>query len=256
MELSALRAWWWHRQGLDGSLRGALPGRGVGAVRLGPLGRRRQPVPVSAVREGPHQPGTGRRGGPGPRRSMNCQPPGAAPMSLPAQHFGLGLQVGSGRSRGRAEGPGEAGRGPAREVDALRARGADPSSAVAPRRLTRPSSSGNWATGCATWARRGAHVAHPRHFRPRSGCCRRPGRSAAYPRTAGSTSSGTRTCGGSPPTTDLSDAGARTELARLYFDWTAPATLAPLPVVPRPSPRRTPRPRSPNSIWSIWAAAC
>jgi hypothetical protein len=81
-------------------------------------------------------------------------------------------------------------------------------------------------TWSATSAGRVGGAARPQRCRRRWACCRRPGEIRRVPINGRLDQQRYAYVRWSSPATDLSDAAARTELARLFYDWTGPASLA------------------------------
>ncbi|MEV1288513.1 crosslink repair DNA glycosylase YcaQ family protein [Micromonospora sp. NPDC049679] len=220
MDMTKLRAWWWHRQGLDGALGGATPAevlsrtgwaRSVGGVN---------PYLTLFARAGVH------------RGTVDAavealeiyELPSARGCTyvLPAEHFALGLQLG----RGAAEVPlrtlarlgverAEIERLCADVVTLLDGRTLDPAKLKAELgEAVRTLGEEGRKRGQATTlpAALGLLQAAGEIRRVPSGG-RLDNQRYAYTRW-------------SVPPTGLDDAAARAELARLYFHWTGAATLA------------------------------
>jgi hypothetical protein len=241
MDATALRAWWWHRQGLDGSLDSADPG----AV-LARTGWARSVGGANPYLSLFARAGTSRSDADGAAARLEIYELPAArgcTYVVPAVHFGLALQVGKGAAEGELRvldklgvSRGEIEKLCAAVLEVLGAAGA-PGGAGAPGVAGAPGASG-------------AEQLDPARLKDALGDAvrslgeegRKKGQSTTLPAALGLLQSAgeirrvpvtgrldqqryayTRW---TKPETGLSDEAARAELARLYFSWTGPASLA------------------------------
>ncbi len=116
MDIDLLRAWWWHRQGLDGSLTGARP-----ADVLARSGWARSVGGANPYLSLFARAGTSRQAADDAVQALDIyELPSARGCTyvLPASHFGLGLQVGRRAPEGDVRTLEKLGV-PRREVDAV-----------------------------------------------------------------------------------------------------------------------------------------
>ena len=98
MDIGHLRAWWWHRKALDGSLTGASP-----AAVLARSGWARSVGGANPYLSLFARAGTSRQAADDAVASMDIyELPSARGCTyvIPAEHFGLGLQLGRGAAEG------------------------------------------------------------------------------------------------------------------------------------------------------------
>ena len=219
MDEAKLRAWWWHQQGLDGSLRGASPAPS-GALGVGPLGGRRGPYLTSRALR--HLARGGGRGG-GGAGDHELPSAAAAPTLVPASDFALALPWARRSARGEETaaklGVAEA------EIEALcqavlRALEAGP---LAPDPAARPPPAAPGSAGRGG-EEEGPHHHPPRRPRLRAGA---PATSAACRGTGGWTRSvRLRRWEPTPSRAAVEPGGGLPELARRFFGGWAPRRCA------------------------------
>ena len=220
MDQTASRAWWWHRQGLDGSLAGADPAdvllrsgwaRSVGGANpylslFARAGTRREQADAAAASLAIHELPSVR---------------GCAYV-LPADHYALGLQVGRGAPEAEVRVLEKLGV-PRREVDDLCAAVTstlDGGAVLDPAQLK--DQLGDQVRNLGEEGRKkGQSTTLPAAL----GLLQAAGEIRRVPVNGRLDQQRYAYVRWSPPRTGLTDDEARTELARLYFDWTAPATL-------------------------------
>ncbi len=221
MDMSKLRAWWWHRQGLDGSQIGAEPAqvllrsgwaRSVGGAN---------PYLSLFTRSG-----TGRARADAAVADLEIYELPAArgcTYVLPREHFGLGLQVG--KAAPEADLRTLEKLGVARtEIDQLCTAVLDvldAGNALDPAQL-KESLGGRVRSLGEQGRKRGQSTTLPAAL----GLLQAAGEIRRVPANGRLDQQRYKYVRWRPSATDLSDAAARTELARLYFEWTAPASLA------------------------------
>ena len=220
MELTALRAWWWHRQGLDGSLAGAAPAdvllrsgwaRSVGGSNpylslFARAGTRREQADAAVASLDIYELPSVR---------------GCAYV-LPADHYALGLQVGRSAPEGEVRVLEKLGVA-RREVDDLCSAvlsTLDSGATLDPARLK--DQLGDRVRNLGEEGRkRGQSTTLPAAL----GLLQAAGEIRRVPTNGRLDQQRYAYVRWTPPRTGLTDDEARTELARLYFDWTGPATL-------------------------------
>jgi len=215
-----LRAWWWHRQGLDGGLRGADPAtvlagtgwaRSVGGVNpyltlLARAGTSREAVDTAvrdlAIYELP--------------AARGCT------YVVPREHFGLALQVGRSAPEAEVRVLDKLGV-PRREVDALCAAvlGVVGDRPMDPAQLREVLGDAVRSLG-EEGRKRGQSTTLPAAL----GLLQAAGEIRRVPVNGRLDQQRYGYVRWQPPDTGYSDEEARAELARLYFDWIAPASLA------------------------------
>jgi hypothetical protein len=220
MDMTTLRGWWWHRQGLDGSLDGADP-----AQVLERSGWARSVGGATPYLSLFARAGTSREVADRAVAALEIHElPSARGCTyvLPRRHFGLGLQVGQGAPEGDVrilEKLGVA----RREIDDLCAAvlaALDVEKPFDPAQLKETLGDRVRNLG-AEGKKRGQTTTLPAAL----GLLQARGEIRRVPVNGRLDQQRYGYVRWSPPASGLDDAGARAELARLYFDWTAPATL-------------------------------
>lgn len=221
MEMTTLRAWWWHRQGLDGSLDGADPAsvlkqtgwaRSVGGSNpyltlYARAGTNRVDVDAAAAALDIHELPSAR----------GCT------YVLPKDHFALGLQVGRSAPEGDLKVLEKLGVS-RQEVEKLCAEvlsALDSGKPRDPAQLKDELGDAVRSLGEAG-RKRGQATTLPAAL----GLLQAAGEIRRVPAHGRLDQQRFSYVRWRPPASNLTDAEARTELARLYFDWTGPASLA------------------------------
>ncbi len=220
MDLTKLRAWWWHRQGLDGSLATAEP-----AAVLLRTGWARSVGGANPYLSLIARAGTARAGADAAVAGLEIyELPSARGCTyvLPSDHFGLGLQVGKAAPEGEARTLEKLGV-TRQEIDMLctAVLGVlDAGRPLDPAKLK--DALGDQVRNLGEEGRkRGQTTTLPAAL----GLLQAAGEIRRVPTNGRLDQQRYAYVRWSAPTTELSDAAARTELARLYFQWTGPATL-------------------------------
>ena len=221
MDMIKLRAWWWHRQGLDGALSGADPGAVLARTGWARSVGGANPYLTLFARAG-----TSRAAADAAVKAMEIYELPAArgcTYVLPAEHFALGLQVGRGA--------------PEADLRVLEKLGVD-----------RAEIDVLCTAVCATLD--GAGPMDPAQLKNALGDAvrnlgeegRKRGQTTTLPAALGLLQAAGEIrrvpANGrldqqrygyvrwTPPTTGLDITGARAELARLFFEWIGPASMA------------------------------
>jgi hypothetical protein len=220
MDMSQLRAWWWHRQGLDGSLNGASP-----AAVLARAGWARSVGGANPYLSLFARAGTRRPQADSAVAALDIyELPSARGCTyvLPAEHFGLGLHVGRGAPEGDLRTLEKLGV-PRREVEAVGAavlRVLDDGGARDPAQLK--DDLGDQVRNLGDEGRkRGQTTTLPAAL----GLLQAAGEIRRVPVNGRLDQQRYAYVRWQPPGSTRTDDAARAELAQLYFDWTAPATL-------------------------------
>jgi Winged helix DNA-binding domain len=221
MDINSLRAWWWHRQGLDGSSRGASP-----AQVLARLGWARSVGGANPYLSLFARAGISRQTADDAVTALDIyELPSARGCTyvLPAEHFGLGLQLGGGAAQGEARVLEKLGV-PRSEVDAVGAavlQSLDGGAVKDPAQLK--AELGDQVRNLGEEGRkRGQTTTLPAAL----GLLQAAGEIRRVPVNGRLDQQRYTYVRWQPPSSGLSDPEARAELARLYYDWTGPATLA------------------------------
>jgi hypothetical protein len=221
MEMTTLRAWWWHRQGLDGSLEGADPAtvlRQTGWARS--VGGSNPYLTLHA------RAGTSRADADAAAAALDIHElPSARGCTyvLPKDHYAIGLQVG--RSAPEADLKVLEKLGVTRsEVDKL---GAEVLSTLDQGEPRHPAQLKDELGGVVrslgeAGRKRGQATTLPAAL----GLLQAAGDIRRVPANGRLDQQRFSYVRWRPPASNLTDAEARTELARVYFDWTGPASLA------------------------------
>ena len=221
MDIDSLRAWWWHRQGLDGSLAGATP-----AVVLARSGWARSVGGANPYVSLFARAGTSRQAADNAVKALDIyELPSARGCTyvLPAEHFGLGLQLGRGAAEGEARILEKLGV-PRSELDAVGAAVLtvlDGGAVLDPAQL-KDELGGQVRNLGEEGRRRGQTTTLPATL----GLLQAAGEIRRVPVNGRLDQQRYGYVRWQPPSSGLDDGEARAELARLYFDWTGPATLA------------------------------
>ena len=221
MDVTKLRAWWWHRQGLDGGLHSADPAQTL----------RRSGWARSVGGANPYlslfaRAGTSREAADAAAVALDiCELPSARGCTyvLPREHFALGLHVGKGAPEGDLRTLEKLGVA-RKEIDALcvAVLGVlDAGKPLDPAQIK--DAVGDAVRNLGEEGRkRGQSTTLPAAL----GLLQAAGEIRRVPANGRLDQQRYSYVRWTPPRTDLSDAEARTELARLYLDWTSPASLA------------------------------
>ncbi len=221
MDIDSLRAWWWHRQGLDGSLAGATP-----AAVLARSGWARSVGGANPYLTLFARAGTSRQVVDNAVNALDIyELPSARGCTyvLPAEHFGLGLQLGRGAAEGEARILEKLGV-PRSELDAVGAavlKTLDGGVVRDPAQL-KDELGGQVRNLGEEGRKRGQTTTLPATL----GLLQAAGEIRRVPVNGRLDQQRYGYARWQPPSSGLDDAQARAELARLYFDWTGPATLA------------------------------
>ncbi len=221
MDIGHLRAWWWHRQGLDGSLAHASP-----AAVLARSGWARSVGGANPYLSLFARAGTSRQAADDAVASMDIyELPSARGCTyvIPAAHFGLGLQLGRGAAEGEVRVLEKLGV-PRSEVEAVGAAVLsvlDSGGVHDPAQLK--NELGDQVRNLGEEGRkRGQTTTLPAAL----GLLQAAGEIRRVPVNGRLDQQRYAYVRWQPPSSGLTDDEARAELARLYFDWTGPATLA------------------------------
>jgi hypothetical protein len=221
MDINSLRAWWWHRQGLDGSLTGASP-----ADVLARSGWARSVGGANPYLSLFARAGTSRQAADNAVKALDIyELPSARGCTyvLPAEHFGLGLQLGRGAAEAEARILEKLGV-PRSELDAVAAavlKALDGGAVRDPAQL-KGELGGQVRNLGEEGRKRGQTTTLPAVL----GLLQAAGDIRRVPVNGRLDQQRYGYVRWQPPSSGLDDGGARAELARLYFDWTGPATLA------------------------------
>jgi hypothetical protein len=221
MDPVKVRAWWWHRQGLDGSLSGASP-----AEVLARTGWARSVGGVNPYLTLFSRAGTNREKADATVAALEIyELPSARGCTyvLPSEHFGLGLQLGRGAPEGEVRVLEKLGVGRAeldRLGDAVLAV-LDAGAVLDPAQLRQALGDGVRSLG-EEGRKRGQSTTLPAVL----GLLQAAGEIRRVPLTGRLDQQRYSYMRWTPPASYADDAQARVELARLYFDWAGPATLA------------------------------
>ena len=220
MNLTKLRAWWWHRQGLDGSLAAAEP-----AAVLRQTGWARSVGGTNPYLSLFARAGTTRARADTAVTTLEIHElPSARGCTyvLPGDHFGLGLQVGRAAPEGEVRTLEKLGV-TRQEIDNLGSAvlaALDSGRPLDPAKLK--DALGDRVRNLGEEGRkRGQTTTLPAAL----GLLQAAGEIRRVPANGRLDQQRYSYVRWSAPTTDLGDAAARTELGRLYFQWTSPATL-------------------------------
>ncbi len=221
MDMTTLRAWWWHRQGLDGSLDGADPGTVLKATGWARSVGGSNPYLTLHARAG-----TSRAEADAAAAALDIHElPSARGCTyvLPSDHFALGLQVG--RSAPEADLKTLEKLGVTRsEIEKLCAEVLSTLDSGKPRDPAQLKTELGDAVRSLGEAgrKRGQATTLPAAL----GLLQAAGEIRRVPVTGRLDQQRYSYVRWHPPASNLTDSEARTELARLYFDWTGPASLA------------------------------
>jgi DNA glycosylase AlkZ-like len=221
MDTNLLRAWWWHRQGLDGSLTGASP-----AQVLARSGWARSVGGANPYLSLFARAGTSRAQADASVTALDIyELPSARGCTyvLPSEHFGIGLQVGRGAAEGELRTLEKLGV-PRREVDSVGVavlKALDGGAMRDPAQLK--DELGDQVRNLGEEGRkRGQTTTLPAAL----GLLQAAGEIRRVPVNGRIDQQRYAYVRWQPPSSGHTDDEARAELARLYFDWTGPATLA------------------------------
>ena len=221
MDAELLRAWWWHRQGLDGSLTGAGP-----AAVFARSGWARSVGGANPYLSLFARAGTSRQVAEDAVKALDiCELPSVRGCTyvLPAEHFRLGLQVGRSSPEGDLRTLEKLGV-PRHEVTAVGAavlKALDGGAVKDPAQLK--DELGDQVRNLGEEGRkRGQTTTLPAAL----GLLQASGEIRRVPVNGRLDQQRYAYVRWQPPSSGLDDTQARAELARLYFGWTGPATLA------------------------------
>jgi hypothetical protein len=220
VDATKLRAWWWHRQGLDGSLDGASA-----AEVLGRSGWARSVGGANPYLSLHARAGTSRTEADLAASDLEIHElPSARGCTyvLPSDHFGLGLQVGRGAPEGEVKVLAKLGVERA-EIDRVCAgvlSVLDGGGAHDPAGLREALGDEVRSLG-EEGRKRGQSTTLPAAL----GLLQAAGEIRRVPVNGRLDQQRYAYVRWTPPVSGLDDAQARAELARIYFNWTAPATL-------------------------------
>jgi len=221
VDAELLRAWWWHRQGLDGSLTGAGP-----AAVFARSGWARSVGGANPYLSLFARAGTSRQVAEDAVKALDiCELPSVRGCTyvLPAEHFRLGLQVGRSSPEGDLRTLEKLGV-PRHEVTAVGAavlKALDGGAVKDPAQLK--DELGDQVRNLGEEGRkRGQTTTLPAAL----GLLQASGEIRRVPVNGRLDQQRYAYVRWQPPSSGLDDTQARAELARLYFGWTGPATLA------------------------------
>jgi hypothetical protein len=220
MELSALRAWWWHRQGLDGSLDGASPAEVLARTGWARSVGGSNPYLTLQARAG-----TDREAADEAVAAMEIyELPSVRGCTyvLPREHFALGLQLGSGAPEAELRTLEKLGV-TREEIDRLCG---EVLAVLATGRTLDPAKlKDELGDAVRNLGEEGKKKGQSTTLPAALGLLQADGEIRRVPTNGRLDQQRYAYVRWSPPTTGLDKRAAQAELARLYFDWTGPASL-------------------------------